>query len=175
MRRRVGERAATLCITPTVKHGGGTFMIWETFINCKDRYLHQVKGKLNQTGYHSILQYHAIWSGMQLVGQGFVFIQDNDPKHTRKLCQKYIKSKKGTVPLWSNASPISRLKSHWTGVGFDRKVRAKQRTSAAHLWQLLPKSWVELSSVYLQSLESIPRICEAVIATKEGQFDEWKV
>ena len=33
----------------------------------------------------------------------------------------------------------------------DRKVKTKQHTSAAHLWQLLRESWVELSSVYLQS------------------------
>ena len=33
-----------------------------------------------------------------------------------------------------------------------QKVRAKQPTSATHFWQLLQKSWVELSSVYLQSL-----------------------
>ena len=55
--------------------------------------LHQVKGKLNQTGYHSITQHLTIPSRTQLVGQGFVLMQDNDPKHTSKLCQKYIKSK----------------------------------------------------------------------------------
>ena len=32
-------------------------------------------------------------SGMQLVDQGFVFLQDNDPKHTSKLCQRYIKNR----------------------------------------------------------------------------------
>ncbi len=58
----------------------------------------------------------------------------------------------------------------------DRKVRAKQPTSAAHLWQLLQESWAELSSVYLQSLvERMLRICEAVIAAKGGHFDESKV
>ena len=32
-------------------------------------------------------------SGMQLVGQGFVLKQDNEPKLTSKICQRYIKSK----------------------------------------------------------------------------------
>ena len=45
----------------------------------------------------------------------------------------------------------------------DWKVRAKQLTSAANLWQL----WVEVCSVYLQSLvEKMPRIYEAVIVAK---------
>ena len=58
----------------------------------------------------------------------------------------------------------------------DRKVRAKQRTSVAHLWQLLQESWVELSSIYCQSLvERTLRICEAVIATIGSHFNESKV
>ena len=44
-----------------------------------------------------------------------------------------------------------------------------------NLWQLLKKSWAELSSVYLQSLvERMPRVFEAVRATKGGHFDEAK-
>ena len=63
---------------------------------------------------------------------------------------------------------------------FDQKVKAKQPTRVAHLWQLLQESWAELSSVYLQSLvERIPRICEAVITAKGGhilmnqKFKKW--
>lgn len=67
--------------------------VWGDFAYCKVWDLHQVKDKLNQTGYHSILQHHVIPSGTRLVGQGFVLMQDNDPKHTNKLCQRYIKSK----------------------------------------------------------------------------------
>ena len=48
------------------------------FANCKVGDLHQVKCKLNKTDYHNILQYHVIPSGMRLVAQGFLLIQDND-------------------------------------------------------------------------------------------------
>ena len=52
-------------------------------------------------------------------------------------------------------------------IELDRKVRAKQSTSVAHLWQLLQESWTELSSVLLQSLgERMPGICEAVTVRK---------
>ena len=83
----------TPCITPIVKQRGVFVMVWEAFANCKVGDLHQVKGKLNQNGYHSILLHHAFPSWMQLVSQGFELIQDNDPKHTSKLCQKCIKNK----------------------------------------------------------------------------------
>ena len=41
----------------------------------------RIQGTLNQHGYHSILQWYAIPSGLRLVGLSFVFQQDNDPKH----------------------------------------------------------------------------------------------
>ena len=86
VRRRVVERAATACITLTVKHGEGFAMVWGAFANCKVGDLHQMKGKLNQTGNHSILQHHTIPPGTRLVDQGFILMQHNDPKHTSKLC-----------------------------------------------------------------------------------------
>ena len=43
---RVGERAATPWMTPIVKHGGRSLMVWRVFTNCKNGYLH----KLNPTG-----------------------------------------------------------------------------------------------------------------------------
>ena len=46
--------------------------------------LFKIEGILNQHGYHSILQRHAIPSGLRLVGPSFIFQQDNDPKHTSR-------------------------------------------------------------------------------------------
>ena len=80
MQRRIDEIAAIPCITLTVKHEEGSIRVW-TFANCKVGDLHKEKGKFNQTGCHSILQHKMIPFGMQLVGQGFVLMQDNYPKH----------------------------------------------------------------------------------------------
>ena len=64
---RVSERAATPCITPTVKYGGGSVMVWWAFANFKVGDLHQVKGKLNQTSRHSITQSH-LERGLEIKG-----------------------------------------------------------------------------------------------------------
>ena len=120
MRRRRRIRTATPCITLTLKHGGGSVMVEVAFGNCKVWKLHQVKGKLNQTGYHNILQHHTIPSGPRLVGQNFVLVQDNDPKHTSKLCQRIIKSRGAA---WHStdvlADAISVLIFHWTDAGWN--------------------------------------------------------
>ena len=134
---RVGERVTTPCIIHTIKHGGGSVMVWEAFANCKLGNLHQVMGKLNQTSYQSIWQHHVIWSGTWLVSQGFVLIQDNDPKHTSKLCQRYFKSKEEwhflqLMSLLVQSADLYPIELVWDEL--DQKVRAKQAASTAHLW-----------------------------------------
>ena len=145
-------------------------MVWRAFANCKVGDLHKVKGRLNQTSYHSILQHHTIPSVMRLVGQGFVLVQDNDPKYTSKLCQRYIKSKeeKHILQLMSwlaQSADLNPIELEWDELY--QKVRAEQATNPAYHWQLLQESWVD----YLQSLvKRMQKICEAMIAAKRGQF-----
>ena len=40
VRRRVGERAATFCIKPSLKYGGGSVMLSDAFASCKVGDLH---------------------------------------------------------------------------------------------------------------------------------------
>ena len=97
----------------------------------KVRDLHQVKSKLNQTSYHSIHQQHVIPSRTQLVAQGFVLMQDNDPNYTSKLCQRYIKNKEEQHVLqlmsWTaQSADLNPIELVWDELD--------QPTSAAHLW-----------------------------------------
>ena len=176
VRRRVGERMLPQCVASTVKHGGGSVMVWGCFAGSRVGDLFRVRGTLNQNGYHSILQRHAIPSGMRLVGQGFILQQDNDPKHKSKLCQNYLAKKEQAGKLenmeWPAQSPdLNPIELVWDEM--DRRVKAKQPTSATHLWELLQQTWEELSEEYLISIvERMPRVCSAVISAKGGYFDE---
>ncbi|CAJ0946454.1 unnamed protein product [Ranitomeya imitator] len=60
---------------------------------------------LNQHGYHSILQRHAIPSGLRLVGPAFIFQQDNDPKHISRLCKGYLTKKESDGVLRQMTCP----------------------------------------------------------------------
>ena len=73
-------------MVPTVKHGGGV-MVWGGFAGDTVGDLFKIEATLNQHGYHSILLQHAIPSGLRLVVPSFIFQQDNDPKHTSRLCE----------------------------------------------------------------------------------------
>ena len=154
-------------------------MIWGSFSGSRVGDLHRVTGTLNQKGYHSILQRHAIPSDPCLVGQGFILQQDNDPKHTSRLCQNYLRRKEqdGRLEImeWPAQSPdLNPIELVWDEL--DRRVKANQPSSATHLWELLQQCWEELSEQYLISIvERIPRVCSAVISAKGGDFDESKI
>ena len=50
----------------------------------------QVIDKMNQSDYLSILESHVVPSGNTVIDWGFVFQQDNDTKHTFRLCSHYL-------------------------------------------------------------------------------------
>ena len=64
VQRRKGERMVSTCMVPTVKHGGGGVMVWGCFAGDTVWDLFKIEGTLNQHGYHSILQRHAIPSNL---------------------------------------------------------------------------------------------------------------
>ena len=58
----------------------------------------------------------------------------------------------------------------------DCRVKAKQPTSAQHLWELLQDCWKTITGDYLINLiERMPRVCKAVINVKGGYFEEYKI
>ena len=73
---------------PTVKHGGGSIMLWGCFSAAGTGRLVRIKGKMNGTKYREILNENLLQSIQDLrLGQRFTFKQDNDPKHTAKKTQ----------------------------------------------------------------------------------------
>ena len=179
VRRRKGERMDSTCLVPTVKHGGGGVMVWGCFAGDTVGDLFKIEGILNQHGYHSILQRHAIPSGLRLVGPSFIFQQDNDPKHTSRLCKGYLTKKESDGVLrqmtWPPQSPdLNPIEMVWGEL--DRRVKAKGPTSAKHLWELLQDCWKTISGDYLLKLiKRMPRVCKAVIRAKGGYFEESKI
>ena len=93
VRRMPNERFKSYCLKPTVKHGGGSVMVWGGICAAGVVPLVRIQGIMDQKVYHSILSRKAIPGGLKLLGRGFVFQQDNDPKHTAKLNANYLKNK----------------------------------------------------------------------------------
>ncbi|XP_054872834.1 ubiquitin-conjugating enzyme E2Ka (UBC1 homolog, yeast) isoform X1 [Amphiprion ocellaris] len=102
--------------------------------------------------------------------------QDNDPKHTPRLCKGYLTKKENDGVLHQMTWPpqsldLNPVQMVWDEM--DHRVKAKGPTSAQHLWELLQECWKTISGDYLMKLiERMPRVCKAVIKAEGGYFEE---
>ena len=164
---------------PSVKHGRGNVMVWGCFGGGKVGDLYRVKGILKKEGYQYILQRHAIPCGRCLIGANFLLQQDNDPKHSSKLCNNYVGKKQSagilSIMEWPAQSPdLNPIELLWEQL--DCMVRKKCPSSQSNLWEVLQEAWGEISSDYLKKLKTrMPKVCKAVIAANGGFFDKSKV
>lgn len=55
--------------------------------------LTRVTGRMDEEVLKTILEEYVLVSGFRLIGEDFVFQQDNDLKHTSKLYLEYLKQK----------------------------------------------------------------------------------
>jgi len=136
----------------------------------------KIDGIMRKEEYHSILVHHAMPSGKRLFGnENWIFQQDNDPKHSSKLCQNYLARKEEagqmTTMEWPPQSPdLSPIELLWEQM--DREVLEKKPSSVAELVKVV-KEWAEISGDVCDKLvKRMPLLCRAVIDAKGGYFDE---
>ncbi|KAL0203521.1 hypothetical protein M9458_001539, partial [Cirrhinus mrigala] len=84
---------------PTVKHGGGSIMLWGCFSAAGTRRLVRIEGKINAAMYRDILDENLLQSALDL------FQQDNDPKHIAKITKEWLQDNSLNVPEWPSQSP----------------------------------------------------------------------
>lgn len=176
VRRNAAEKMLPECVVPTVKHGGGSVMVWGCFSSCGVGDLVRIDGIMRKEEYKTILENNAVPSGLRLIGPGFVFQQDNDPKHSSKLCRGYLDQMQATSRLvnmeWPPQSPdLNPIELLWEEL--DRKVRERCPTSKESMWQCLKDNWEAISDKTIQKLIArLPRLVQMVKKRKGGFFDE---
>ncbi len=97
MWRQPGEEYKDKCVLPTVKHGGGSVMVWGCNGAVGTGELQFIEGAMNANMYCDILK--------QRLGRRAVFQHDNDPKHTSKKTTALLKKLRVKVMDWPSMSP----------------------------------------------------------------------
>ncbi|KAG2464911.1 TCB2 transposase, partial [Polypterus senegalus] len=152
---------------PTVKHGGGSIILWGCFSAAGTGRLVAIEGKMNVAKYRDILDKNLLQSAKDLrLGRRFTFQQDNDPKHTTKITKEWLHNNSVTVLEWPSQSPdLNPIEHLWR----DLKMAVHQRLPSnltelericKEEWQRIPKSRCE------KRVASFPRRLMAVLAQK---------
>ncbi len=140
---------------PTVKHGGGSIMLWGCFSAAGTGRLVGNRGKDECSQYKDILDENLLQSAQDLRrGRRFTFQQDNDPKHTAKITKEWLHNNSVTVLEWPSQSPdLNPIEHLWR----DLKMAVHQR---------LPSNLTELERICKEEWQRIPKSrCEKLVAS----------
>ncbi len=106
--RQAGEEYKDKCVLPSVKHGGGSVMVWGCMSAAGTGELQFIEGTMNANIYSDILK-QSIIPSLRRLGRRAVLQHDNDPKHTSKTTTALLK--KLRVKVICGASSNGRWRS----------------------------------------------------------------
>ena len=147
---------------PTVKHGGGSIMLWGYFSAAGTGRLVRIEGKMNAAMYRDILDENLLQS------RRFIFQQDNNPKHTAKISKEWLQVNSVIVLEWPSQSPdLNPIEHLWR----DLKMAVHRRflSNLMELERCCKEEWAKLpKDKCAKFVASYSKRLEAVIAAKSA-------
>ncbi|CAD6184674.1 unnamed protein product [Caenorhabditis auriculariae] len=162
VRRPIGSRYHPKYQLPTVKHGGGSCMVWGAFSGSGIGPLHRVNGIMDKHVYKDILQ-NQMLPHLRAMGRGSVYQQDNDPKHTSLFVKDWFKSRRVNVMGWPSQSPdLNPIEHLWEEL--ERRCANKRAKNCNEKFAQLLSEWNQIPMSTIDTLlNSMQRRCQAVI------------
>uniref|UniRef100_A0AAY5L6H6 Tc1-like transposase DDE domain-containing protein n=1 Tax=Esox lucius TaxID=8010 RepID=A0AAY5L6H6_ESOLU len=159
--RQPGEEYKDKCVLPTVKHGGGSVMVWGCMSVASTRELQFIEGTMNANMYCDILKQSMILSFRRL-GHRAVF-QHNDPKHTSKTTTGLLKKLRVKVMDWPSKSLDLNPIEHLWGI-LKWKVEERKVSNIHQLRDVVMEEWKQTPVATCETLvNSMPKRVKAVL------------
>ena len=152
------------CTVPTVKRGGGSVMVWGCFTRRGVGKLCVLDRIMDRFYYRDILEQNLLPSIDHFkFGQQYHFMHDNDPKHTSRLVEDWLKQKRIQTLPWPSFSPdLNPIENLWDDL--ERRVKKHQPRNLQELELQLTQERNNIELSVLKKLaDSVPsRLYECV-------------
>lgn len=156
----------------TIKHGGGSVMVWACMSYHGVGNLVFIQGNMNKMIYLNILRENLHQSGEKMgIRNCFEFYQDNDPKHKAYEVRSWLLYNCPKVVDTPAQSPdLNPIENLWDYV--DRKVRLHDITSISMLKEVLAREWNAIGKdVCAKYVSSMPKRMSLVINRKGNPIE----
>ncbi len=158
--RQQGEGYKDKCVLPTVKHGGGSVMVWGCMSAAGTGELQFIEGTMNANMYCDIPK--------QRLGRRAVLQHDNDPKHTSKMTTALLKKLRVKVMDWPSMSPDLNTIEHLWGI-LKWKVEERKVSNIHQLCDVVMEEWKRTPVATCEALvNSMPKRVKAVLENNGG-------
>ncbi|KAG0762711.1 hypothetical protein G6F63_012672 [Rhizopus arrhizus] len=177
---RSGESLKSHHVKMTVKHDGGSIMLWSTITYAGVGWMCKINGNMEKELYKEILEdelERTIEYGVSKLGferHQVIFQHDNDPKHTSKVVKEYLQKQSYTVLQWPAQSPdLNPIENMWSLL----KRRLNDYETAPkgmnELYERVTKVWYDLMKPEecQKVIESMPQRIYKCIQNKERWTD----
>lgn len=150
----------------TVKHGGAKINIWACFSYYGPGPIFWIKSNMDAKVYVDILETIMLPFAEENMPLKWIFMQDNDPKHTSRLAKAWFSTNGVHVMDWPAQSPdLNPIENLW---GYVKEVVFKTKPATVEeLWAVVKSTWCSIPVEKCQNLvNSMQRRCAAVISNK---------
>ena len=158
-------------VQQTVKHGGGSVMVWSCITWSGVGFLVFIDGNMDKQLYKTILQEDLLRTleDYHLNQKDVVFVHDNDPKHKSMLVTDWLKNQEFETMVWPAQSPdLNPIENVWSLL--KRRIYSnydKPPTSIKELKERITETWYAITPEEVRPyLLSVNKRCQEVIRAK---------
>ncbi|KAG8963250.1 hypothetical protein FRC05_004813 [Tulasnella sp. 425] len=144
---RPGEGLSERTVQATLKHGGGSLMVWGAMHWTGPGQLVKIDGIMDGDLYVSILKEDLMASleEHRVSVDDVIFQHDNDPKHTCKKVKKFLADKGIQVLRWPAQSPdLNPIKHLWEHIKQKLNGYPTQPKGMLELWERVQEVWAAI-------------------------------